>query len=274
VNNPKEEIARAVTPALPLQGKTILVTRPKDQAEEFARLLSERGARIVFIPTIEITEPESWQGCDAAIDDIRKYDGLIFTSATAVQAFFRRWKLHAHDFTRKEVGNKISYALGEKTGEALVDEGITPTLLPGVTNGIEMAEALSRLPIRGKNYLFPQGNLAGKELAALLRSNGARVDETTVYATVAPRDEDARSLRYKVEKESVDIVTFFSTSSVKNLLAMIPAAQVSTKIIAVLGSSTEAAAKEAGLCVQIMPVRPTSTDMVDAIVQFYAKRTI
>jgi uroporphyrinogen-III synthase len=269
VTNPKEAIGRAPATALPLHGKTILITRPKDQAEEFARLLIERGASVLFIPTIQITEPRSWQNCDRAIENIQEYDGFIFTSANAVQGFFRRLSVRASNSDRKDLGRKDFYVVGEKTGNALVAEGMKPILLAGVTSGNEMAEALLRLPLHGKTYLFPQGNLAGEDLGAMLQSNGVRVDEITVYETVAPRDADAGSIRETLERESIDIVTFFSPSSVKNFLTLVPTALVSTKVIAVIGTSTEGAAKEAGLHVHIVPARPTSTDVVDAIVQYF-----
>jgi uroporphyrinogen-III synthase len=270
--NPKEATGRAPATALPLHGKTILITRPKDQAEEFARLLIERGASVLFIPTIQITEPRSWQNCDRAIENIQEYDGFIFTSANGVQGFFRRLSLRTVDSARKELGKKHFYVVGEKTGDALVAEGMKPIFLAGVASGNEMAEALLRLPLPGKTYLFPQGNLAGEELGEMLRSNGVRVDEITVYETVAPQGADAQSIHGKLENESINILTFFSPSSVKNLLTLVPPALVTSKTIAVIGTSTEAAARDAGLSVHIVPARPTSRDMVDAIVQYYKEQ--
>jgi uroporphyrinogen-III synthase len=269
VTNSKEKIERFVTAALPLQRKTILVTRPKDQADEFAQLVIAGGANVVFIPTIEIASPESWKTCDTEIDHIGTFDAFIFTSANAVQAFFGRLLLQGSDSAGKVLGKKDFYVVGTKTGEALVAEGIAPIFLPGVTNGRQLAEALLRLPLRGKRFLFPQGNLANEELTTLLRSNGVDIIEITVYDTIVPRDADPKSIREKFENDLIDIVSFFSPSSVKNLITLVPSELVSSRIIAVIGTSTEAAAREAGLPVHIIAPRPTSADLAEAIVRYH-----
>jgi uroporphyrinogen-III synthase len=269
LTNPKEKPGSAVATELPLHGKTILVTRPKDQAEEFAQLLSEQGAKVVFIPTIQIMSPESWESCDTAIDQIHVYDAFIFTSANAVQTFFRRLLPRGSDSARKDLGNKVCYVVGSKTGEALLGEGITPSALPGVANGRQLADALLRSQIRGKRFLFPHGNLATEKLVEILQSNGASVDEVTVYNTVTPTDADAQMIRATIEKESFDVVSFFSPSSVKNFLALVPPALVSSKTIAAIGTSTATAIRELGLPVHILPLRPTSKDMVNAMVQYF-----
>jgi uroporphyrinogen III methyltransferase/synthase len=269
LTNSKNDPGSAVASELPLHSKTILVTRPKDQAEEFGQLLSEQGANVVFIPTIQIMSPESWQSCDTAIDHIDVYEAFIFTSANAVEAFFGRLHARANDSARKRFGNKVCYVVGSKTGEALLGEGIAPSALPGVANGRQLAEALLRSPIRGKRFLFPRGNLATEELVEILRSNGARVDEVTVYNTVTPTDADAQMIRATIKKDSIDVVSFFSPSSVKNFLALVPLALVSSKTIAAIGTSTATAIRELGLPVHILPLQPTSKDMVNAMVQYF-----
>ena len=253
---------------MPLQGKTVLITRPKDQAEEFARLLTDRGANVAYLPTIRIASPESWDQFNDAISTISDYDGIMFTSANAVRAFFQALKDRGNESVRKILSDTVLYVVGAKTGETLITEGFAPTLLSDVANGHQLAEMLARTGIGGKRLLFPHGNLTSENLAATLRSKGARVDELVVYDTVPPRDEDARSIRRKLEEESIDIVTFFSPSSVKNLLATVPLDLISSKIIAVIGTSTETAAKEAGLPVHVVPTRPTSTDLVEAIIHY------
>ena len=269
MTNPKDKPGSVVATELPLHGKTILVTRPKDQAEEFAHLLNEQGAKVVFIPTIQIISPESWKACDTAIDDIGTFDAFIFTSANAVQAFFGRLLLQGSDSAGKVLGKKDFYVVGTKTGEALVAEGITPISFPGVTSGKQLAEALLRLPLRGKRFLFPQGNLANEALTEMLRSNGTDIIEIMVYDTIVPRDADPKSIREKFEKDPIDVVAFFSPSSVKNLITLVPSELVSSRIVAVIGTSTEAAAREAGLPVHIIAPRPTSADMVEAIVRYH-----
>jgi len=266
--NTKENNRTSVAGSVPLRGKTVLVTRPKDQAEEFARLLSDYGANVVFVPTIRIVPTESWHQFDDAVQTLEKYAGIIFTSANAVRSFFAALTDRGPQAARKELGKLTFYVVGEKTGETLASEGFNPVHPADVESGRDLAEAIALSPVDGTRFLFLRGNLAGEDLPKTLRSHGAQVDEVTVYDTVAPLEEDVKTIRRKLETETIDIVTFFSPSSVKNLIKAVPVELLSSKVIAVIGTSTEAAAKEAGLAVHVIATRPTSTDLVDAIVQY------
>ncbi|HEY6953137.1 MAG TPA: uroporphyrinogen-III synthase [Bacteroidota bacterium] len=269
MNDVKKQFGTASATSFPLRGKTVLITRPREQAGEFSQLLRDRGATTVFVPTIEIVPPRSWQPCDDAIDAIRTYDGVIFTSANAVRLLFGRMRERNLASCLEHARTMTIYVVGSKTGDALVAEGLKPTHMIDVQNSRQLAEALLRAPIRGKRLLFPKGNLASGEPAELLRSAGAAVDEVTVYDTVAPRDADASAIGEILRNDAIGIVTFFSPSSVKYLVSIVPREFLLSKTIAVIGTTTAAAVKEAALPVHVLPEHPTSADLVDAIVQYY-----
>jgi len=267
--NPKDRKGSNTATARPLLGKTVLITRPKDQAGEFAQLLANEGANCVFVPTIQIVSPESWHQFDDALQTIESYDGIMFTSANGVRAFFKGMIDRGYAPVRKDLVDLTFYVVGEKTADALVAEGFTPIQLPGVENGHQLAEAIAHTEVRGKRFLFPGGNLASEDLIKTLLAGGAEVDQVIVYETVAPREEDATSIREKLESEKIDVATFFSPSSVKNLIATVPIELLSSKTIAVIGTSTEAAAREAGLPVHAVAARPTSSDLIEALVEYF-----
>ena len=267
--NTNEQKGNSGMTDLPLHGKTVLVTRPKDQAEEFARLLENKGARVVFVPTIEIVPPTSWHQFDDAIKTVRSYDAIIFTSANGVREFFRALNDRGTTSVRDDLKQTEFYVVGAKTGESLKAEGFSPVMPVGVDNAQQLADALVQQPVKGKRFLFPKGNLVNEGLANTLRSNEAQVDEIVVYETVAPRDEDAKLIRQKLTEQSIDVITFFSPSSLKNLLAIVPRELVASKTLAVIGSTTEAAAKELGFSVQVVAPRPTASELVDALIRFF-----
>jgi uroporphyrinogen III methyltransferase / synthase len=252
-----------------LRGKTILVTRPKEQAGEFAELLEKNGAIVRFVPTIQIVPPASWNQFDDAVEMLETYDGIIFTSANAVRGFLQA--LISRGMHSKQTGlrKKMLFVVGEKTKEALEKSGYTGRLLPGVTNAYGLAEALLKTGVNNKHYLFARGNLGDDGLAETLRGGNAKVDEVTVYETIAPREEDARSIRHHLETERIDVITFFSPSAIKNLLAIVPREQVTSRVIAVIGASTESAAKTLGLTAQIVARKPTATSLAQDIVEFF-----
>ena len=71
-----------------LRGKTVLVTRPRNQSEDLTGHLEAAGATVVHCPTIEVLPPNNWAQLDASIHTIKEYDWVVFTSPNGVTAFF------------------------------------------------------------------------------------------------------------------------------------------------------------------------------------------
>src|SRR6185436_254750 len=70
-----------------LAGRTIVVTRPQEQAGELVKLLDARGALSVLAPSIEIVPVPEDELRQAAEDVIRgRYEWLILTSRPGVRA--------------------------------------------------------------------------------------------------------------------------------------------------------------------------------------------
>ncbi|MBU2461835.1 uroporphyrinogen-III C-methyltransferase, partial [bacterium] len=74
----------------PLFGKTFLITRASKSADELSKLLEEQGACVIEFPTIKIEPLPSFEKLDEVIENISRYDWLIFTSANGVNSFFCR----------------------------------------------------------------------------------------------------------------------------------------------------------------------------------------
>src|SRR5437764_14512888 len=82
--------ARAESSERPLSGRTVMITRAREQAAEFAAALESFGARVVSCPTIEIVAPDTYALLDEAIENLFGYDWVIFTSVNGVEHFLRR----------------------------------------------------------------------------------------------------------------------------------------------------------------------------------------
>src|SRR5207249_1315282 len=74
----------------PLSGRTVVVTRAREQAASLTALLVDQGARVLEAPAIEIRPPASWAPVDRALTRLQRYRTLIFTSANGVVRFFGR----------------------------------------------------------------------------------------------------------------------------------------------------------------------------------------
>ena len=74
-------------PGRPLDGKTVVVTRPREQAASLAEPLTHLGARVLLAPTIRIV-PRPWDDeVAAAVKGLAGYRLVVFTSRNGVDVF-------------------------------------------------------------------------------------------------------------------------------------------------------------------------------------------
>ncbi len=255
-----------------LEGKRILITRARHQADEFIRCIEEAGGTALVCPTIEIGEPSSWEQCDRAIQGLYMYDGLLFTSANAVTSFLRRCTVKDQPLT--ELNSKRIFAVGEKTRQNLESAGIRVTAVPEKSTARDLANMIGGEDLHGRVFLFPCGNLASTLLAEHLRSLGADVDRAVVYSTVLPSQRDIEELEKAILDGSVDVATFLSPSSFQNFMAILSAERVRKLApylhLAAIGPTTAQTIREAGLDPAIISEQTTVESLVDAIGKFFA----
>ena len=259
-----------------LFGRRIVVTRTREQASELVAQLEEEGAECLEYPTIHIEPVDDYTVPDQAIHGMGDYQWVLFTSLNAVAYFFRRLALLGLD-SRQLAGPKIA-AVGKATAEELLGYGIRADLIPEKFTGEGLAEALVQSQVAGSRILLPRALKAADLLPETLIDAGATVTVAPVYRTVPPlgRKEE---LREQLESREVDLVTFTSSSTVTNFLAMLEARDqeelhrlLDGVTIAAIGPVTAATLAEQGLRVDIQPSRYTIADMARAIVAHYRKQ--
>jgi uroporphyrinogen III methyltransferase/synthase len=251
-----------------LSGKTILVTRSKNASTEIQGLLESRGASVICLPTIEIGEPESWKECDASIWKLAEYDSVCFTSKNAVEKFIQRMRL-----IRPQAVNTLAtrnlHAVGEKTKSILEANGFSVQPIPQKYSAENLAHSFYGQNLSGRHFLFPKSNIAHDGLPKELRSLGASVDEIVTYRTMIPEPENLEQVRILLKNGKIDILTFFSPSSICNFVEMFGVELLPSVLIAVIGPTTAASAKEVGLHVSIIAQQQTAESLVEAIVEYY-----
>jgi uroporphyrinogen III methyltransferase/synthase len=256
----------------PLFGKKIVVTRPEEQAQGLASMLSELGARVHLLPTIKILPPKSWREIDKAIKGLSRYDWVLFTSVNGVEFFLQRLRSAQKD-ARHLSGIQIG-VIGPATGDALKQAGLIPDLLPEKYSAEGIVEALEKLPIAGKRFLLPRPALARDFLPKKITSLGATVDVVEAYQTVLPEYDDERLCGF-VQECPVDMITFTSPSTVDNLLHLVKSKSVEKGIagakIACIGPITAQRATEKGLDVTLVPDTYTIEGLLNAVVNYYNK---
>lgn len=261
----------------PLEGRTIIVTRAASQASEFVTELETYGAKVLVCPTIEISEPESYERLDEAIDHLYGYDWLIFTSANGVEYFTKR--LAARGVKVEELDEIKVCAIGEATADKLRDTHIHVDVVPSQSKAEGVFAALSEFAggsaqLRGLNVLIPRAAVGRDYLPKALEAAGARVDVVTAYRTVLPANLDRGRLSAMLAG-SGDCIAFMSSSSVKNLALLFDTHDLGEKLrgltVACIGDVTATTATEFGLNVDIQPPETTATDLARAIAEYYSR---
>lgn len=249
----------------PLFGKTVLVTRAREQASQLTEKLEKMGARCITAPAIEIKPPASYFELDRAIDEIHTYDWLIFTSVNGVEAFFTQ--LYAAGKDSRDLNLKVA-AIGIATAEKLEAHGIKADLVPLVYRAEGIIEALEgRLPI-GTKILIPRALVARDILPEKLREMGAFVNVVPAYQTVVGK-ADGEALAQKLANGEINVVTFASSSTVTNLLSLLGEGGkelVSKTKVACIGPITASTCLENGITPDVIADEYTMEGLTQAIV--------
>lgn len=258
----------------PLFGRSVVVTRAREQASSLVRELTALGADVIECPTITIQPLEDYTALDQAIENLAQYHWLIFTSVNGVRHFWLRLEKAGKD-SRAIAACRVA-AIGPATARTLRKRGIQPDFIPeryiaeGVLEGLLAREGGQ---ITGKRFLLPRAAQAREVLPEELRKAGARVDVIPAYITVptAQRKED---MLERLKAGTLDCITFASSSTVTNFLQLIPAATLQAHPatrLAAIGPVTAKTLKQHGLPCHIMPESYTIPALVRALQNHFAR---
>lgn len=256
----------------PLFGKRIIVTRAREQASGFLKVLNALGAECIEFPTIRIVPPESWTALDRAIAELETYQWLLFSSVNGVKYFLERMTFHGKD-VRDIKGLKIG-AIGPKTAEVWNNMGIVPDLIPDEYRAEALAECFKKLGVKHTRILFPRAALAREILPEELRNMGAEVDVVEAYRTVRP-ENGTGLVKEMLSTGSVDVVTFTSSSTVTNFVEMFRSEGkkfldwMKSVTVACIGPITANTAQENGLSVGIVAPEYTVDGLAKTILEHF-----
>ncbi len=250
----------------PLFGKRVLVTRARHQASALVGSLAEEGAEVIELPAIEIQPTADKDEVERAISGLSlgEYAWVVFTSTNGVDLFFEH--LHERGQDARVFHNVKVAAIGSATAEELDRRGIRADLVPAEYIAEELAAALTERVAAGQKVLLPRAQNARPELIEGLRAVGAQVDEVMLYVAATPREIDAEALA-RVKRGDVDVVTFASSSTVRNLVQLLDGNIVPLKhtVVACIGPITADTAREHGFRVDIVAEEHTVAGLVRSL---------
>jgi uroporphyrinogen-III synthase len=251
----------------PLAGTRVLVGRARHQAGGFSADLRSLGAAVIEIPFIEIRKPQSYQGLDDALRNIKTYDWLILTSANGVDAMWER--LRRLRITRRNLKHLEIAAIGPATKKAIVKHGLKVKMVPEEYVAESVVKGL-RDKVKGKRVVLIRAKVARDVIPEELRVAGAEVDVVEAYETVVPEKSRAR-LRAVMKNAArrPHIVTFTSSSTARNFADLLGAADAGSLEgvqFASIGPVTSATLRELQLPVAIEAREYTMGGLIRALV--------
>ncbi len=247
----------------PLFGRTIVVTRAREQASQLRIALEIAGATVIEAPAIRI-EPLDQEPLRRALGQLAMYRWVIVTSRNAVDLLWTA--LRELGLDARALANAKLCAVGPATADALLAHGLAVDVVPDryVAEGV-IEKLRERADVRGSRVLFARAAGARELLPAALREMGAAVDEIEIYRAV-PDLSGLATLSEALDAGTVDLVTFTSASTVRHFVDALGPARAGTIRGASIGPVTSNAARALGVPVEIEAAESTIALLVQTII--------
>ncbi|MBO7719679.1 MAG: uroporphyrinogen-III synthase [Methanosphaera sp.] len=196
-----------------LDSKRVVITRPKERSNVLVKLIRDNGAIPIVIPTLELQMVKSPELLQIA-DDIESFDWIVFTSPAGVKSFFSV-------YPSEKLPCRIA-VIGVKTEEVLNEYGNVPDLIPETFTAEGLLESFSEIDLKDKKVALPRTLSARLVLPEGLEEYGANVIIAEAYTSAIPKDKTQMlELSELILNKDIDIITFTSPLTVKNLLDVI-----------------------------------------------------
>ncbi|MGD9892551.1 MAG: uroporphyrinogen-III C-methyltransferase [Dehalococcoidia bacterium] len=251
--------------SLPLFGARVLVTRTREQASGLAARLRELGAIPLEFPAIATEPLADSTRLDAALRHLPDQEWAVFTSQNGVSAVLDR--LDALDLDLRAFAGVRIVAVGPATARVLRARGLRADLVPEAFSGAGIVQAMTVIGVSGARVILFQPDIAPPDLQDGLRAAGADVLRVAAYQTVGGPGRRAELERLLAN--GVDGVTLTSSSTVTHLLAALDGDRtpLDGALVASIGPMTSAAARAAGLPVDVEADQHTIDGLIDALCQ-------
>jgi len=200
------------------EGKTIAITRSRDDSQEFIDLITKERGNVLPLPTIELVskgEKIVDEFLSALADGDPDYS--VFMSSKAASLLFETAKkVGKFEELQLAIANTIVLAVGPKTKDALEKENVKVAYMPQRYSSVGIGEIFTKLNAVGKKVIVPRSGASTPFLKDLLEKIGLHVTELYLYDVCAFRDTSQwNEFRDIFSQDKVDGIIFTSASSVR-----------------------------------------------------------
>jgi uroporphyrinogen III methyltransferase/synthase len=256
----------------PLFGQRILVARPEHQAVRTRAAIGRRGAQAVVRPALTIGPPPDPERLRQAVQELGRYDWVVFTSANGVDAVAEVLRSLRRD--ARAFGSARVAVIGEKTAQALEARGVLADFVAPEYVAESLAERLLDSTQPGSRLLLLRALQAREILPETLAAAGRVVDVVPAYETSAVSGEALEALGRALDGE-VDVVLLTSSSmvaAVAGALGPSAAAKLARVTLVSIGPVTSATCQELGIRVDVEASVHTVDGALDALEQYRSSR--
>lgn len=237
--------------------KSILVSQPApNESSPYLEMAKKEKIKIDFRPFIHVEGVDAKELRTQKID-LSQFTGIIFTSKNAVDHYFRlaeEMRFAVPDSMRyicqsEAIANYLQKHIVYRKRKISFGEKTFSDLLP----------LFKKFP--SEKYLLPASDFLSPDVQKVLETAPIDWTRATMYKTVCSDLTD-------VSIKDYDMLVFFSPQGVRSLGINFPDFKQENTKIGVFGATTEQAAKDEGLRVDVMAPSKESPSMTMAIEKY------
>ena len=242
--------------------RKILITQPKPESDKspYFELAKKHNLELAFHPFIKL-EPIAARDFRKQKIDISTFSAVILTSRNAIDHFFRMCE-------------EMKIVIGQETKYFCITEAVALYLQKFIlyrkrkvfygadgTNR-SLFDVINKHKENERFLYVCSENQQDNEIVNWLKTNKCEFQLAFMYRTVS------NDITTVLDKETFDLICFFTPSGVKSLFDNYPGYQQNGTTMGAFGNNTAKAIEEAGLKVEIKAPAPQSPSMVAAIDQY------
>ena len=238
--------------------KTILVSQPEPKVENspYFELQNKHKVKVDFRPFIHV-EGVNAKEIRLQKIDLHNYTAIILTSKNSVDHFFR-----VADEMRYKVPEGLKYFCQSEAVAYYLKKYVfyrKGKIYVGPKDFADLSPLIKKY--KDEKFLLPASDQLNPD--ALVTLNNLKVDWTQAvfYKTVISDLSDLADVYY-------DVLAFFSPTGIKSLFTNFPDFEQKNTRIAVFGSTTQKAALESGLRIDILAPTPETPSMTMALEKY------
>ncbi|WP_415907469.1 uroporphyrinogen-III synthase [Oleiharenicola sp. Vm1] len=255
--------------SLPLAGRRIVLTRPREQCAEWRAQLEAQGAEVIELPLIQVTKHYDKQTLVEVFAELTQYEWIVFTSANGARFFFEEFLKGFEDI--RALGLVRIAVVGEATADVVRGYHLRVELQPKKANAEELAQAMiERESIDSAKVLVVTGNLNRDTLVEKLHEARAIVDTLPIYKT-EETDLAQNPVAGDFRAKGADAILFASPSAAQSFFDQAAALKLGAKarrpLAGSIGATTTATMKQLGLPVDFEAPQANLGSLVEALLR-------